>query len=123
MLKVNYWTEYGLPNGRARERTEGAVGDCRTIRRTTISTILPLRSQGLNHQPTSTHGATHGSSCICSRGWPSWSSMGGEVLGPVKAPCPSVGECQGREAGVSGLVNRGSGDGIRGFWKGNEERE
>jgi hypothetical protein len=26
--------------------------------------------------------------------------MGGEVLGPVKAQCPSVGECQGREAGV-----------------------
>ena len=25
---------------------------------------------------------------ICSRGWPNWSSMGGEVLGPVKALCP-----------------------------------
>jgi len=23
--------------------------------------------------------------------------VGGEVLGPVKAPCPSVGKCQGRE--------------------------
>ena len=22
----------------------------------------------------------HGSSCICSRGWPSWSSVGGEAL-------------------------------------------
>ncbi|KRY94724.1 hypothetical protein T4B_6400, partial [Trichinella pseudospiralis] len=28
------------------------------------------------------------------RGWPSWSSMGGEALGPVKALCPSIGECQ-----------------------------
>jgi hypothetical protein len=30
------------------------------------------------------NGWTHGSSCICSRGWPSWSSMGGEALGSVK---------------------------------------
>ena len=28
-------------------------------------------------------------------------SMEGEALGPVKAQCPSVGECQVREAGVS----------------------
>jgi hypothetical protein len=30
--------------------------------------------------------------------------MGGEALVPVKAPCPSVGECQGREVGVTGCV-------------------
>ena len=30
--------------------------------------------------------------------------MGGEALDPVKAPCPSVGECQGGEAGVGGWV-------------------
>jgi hypothetical protein len=29
--------------------------------------------------------------------------MGGEALGPVKAQCPSVGECQDQEAGVGGL--------------------
>jgi hypothetical protein len=46
-----------------------------------------------NHQPKSTHGGTHGSSCICNRGWPSRSPMGGEALGPMKAGCPSVGEC------------------------------
>ena len=34
--------------------------------------------------------------------------MGGEVLGPVKAPCPSVGECQGGEAGGSGWVDGGA---------------
>jgi hypothetical protein len=28
--------------------------------------------------------------------------MGGEALGPVKARCPSVGECQCREAEVGG---------------------
>jgi hypothetical protein len=26
--------------------------------------------------------------------------MGGAALGPVKAQCPSLGECQDREAGV-----------------------
>jgi hypothetical protein len=30
--------------------------------------------------------------------------VGGEVLVPVKARCPSVGECQGGEAGVGGWV-------------------
>ena len=48
--------------------------------------------------------------------------MGGDVLGPVKAPCPSVGECQDREVGVGGLVSRGQGEGIGGFRRGNEER-
>jgi hypothetical protein len=43
--------------------------------------------------------------------------MGGEFLGPVKALCPSVGECQGQEAGVGGLVRRGSGEG-KGVFRG-----
>ena len=34
--------------------------------------------------------------------------MGGETLGSEKARCPSVGECQDREAGVGGLVSMGS---------------
>jgi hypothetical protein len=33
--------------------------------------------------------------------------MGGEALGPVKVLCPSIGECQGWEAGVGGLVSNG----------------
>ena len=45
-------------------------------------------------------------------------SMGGKALGPVKALCPSVGECQGQEAVVGGLVSRGKVDGIGHFWKG-----
>jgi hypothetical protein len=47
------------------------------------------------------------------------SSMGGQALGPVKVLCPSIGECQGQEAGVGGLVSRGRGAGDRGFseWK------
>ena len=40
--------------------------------------------------------------------------MGGEALGPVKALSPSVGECQGQEAGVGGLVSRGVGMGVLG---------
>jgi hypothetical protein len=33
--------------------------------------------------------------------------MGGEDLGPVKVLCPSIGECQGQEPRVGGLVRRG----------------
>jgi hypothetical protein len=50
----------------------------------------------LYHQSKKTHGGTCGSSYICSRGWPSRSSMGGKALGPVKALCPSI-ECQDQE--------------------------
>ena len=63
--------------------------------------------QELNHESKSTRGGTHGSSCICSRGWPCRSSMEGEALGPVKALCPSVGECLGQETG-SGWVGEQS---------------
>jgi hypothetical protein len=31
----------------------------------------------------------------------------GEALGPVKVLCLSIGECQGQEAGVGGLVSMG----------------
>ena len=48
--------------------------------------------------------------------------MGGEDLGPVKARCPSVGECQRQEAGVGGLVSRGREEGIGGPRRGNQER-
>jgi hypothetical protein len=41
-------------------------------------------SQGLNHQPSSTHGGAHGSSCMCSREWHCEASNGGETLGTVK---------------------------------------
>jgi hypothetical protein len=49
--------------------------------------------------------------------------MGGEVLGPEKAKCPSVGECQDREVGVGELVSRGREDGIGGFQRGNQARD
>jgi hypothetical protein len=62
----------------------------------------PQRSLGLNQK--TTHGGTHGSSCICSRGWTYLASMGGETLGPVKASCPSLGEFEGGDIRVGGCV-------------------
>jgi hypothetical protein len=44
--------------------------------------------------------------------------MGGEALGPVKALCPSVGECQGQAVDVGGLVRMERGEGIWGFQMG-----
>jgi hypothetical protein len=49
--------------------------------------------------------------------------MGGEILGPVKAQCPRVGECQGQEARVGGLVSMGSEDGIGFFSEGKQGKE
>jgi hypothetical protein len=52
--------------------------------------------------------------------------MGEEVLGPMKVQWPNVGECQEREAGEGGLVNRREGDEIFFFFffleRGNKER-
>jgi hypothetical protein len=45
--------------------------------------------------------------------------MGGEALGSEKVLCPIIGECQGQEVGLGGLVNRGREEGIGGFWRGN----
>jgi hypothetical protein len=53
---------------------------------------------------------------------------GKRVLGTVKALCPSVGECQGREGGVGGRVderpyrNRGREGGIGVFLRENQDR-
>ena len=49
--------------------------------------------------------------------------MGEEALGPVKFLCPSIGECQDQEAGVGGLVSRGSGENIGVFFFGGETRK
>ena len=49
--------------------------------------------------------------------------MGGEVLVPVKFLCPSIGECQGKEAGLGGLGSRGRWEGDRGFLEGKQGKE
>jgi hypothetical protein len=66
----------------------------------------PQSSLELNHQSKKTHGGTCGSRYICSTGWPSRSSMGGEPLGPVKVLCQYRG-MPGLGMGVGGLGSRG----------------
>jgi hypothetical protein len=83
-----------------RERTEEAEGICNPIGRTISTNQMPQSSQELNHHPKYTHGETHVSSCICSKSSPYLTSVEGEAIVPVKARCPSVGECQSGEAGV-----------------------
>jgi len=41
--------------------------------------------------------------------------MGEETLVLLKVLCPSIGECQGQEAGVGWLGSRGNGKGIGDF--------
>jgi hypothetical protein len=129
MIAANHWTEHELPNGGLGERTKWAEGVCSPIEGTTISIDQTLQSfQGLNHQLRSTHGGNHGSRRIRSRGYPCWTSMGGEALGSVKDWCPSVGEFKIEEAGVGRWVgehphrSRGRDNGIRCFQGGNQER-
>jgi hypothetical protein len=78
----------------------------------------PWNSRGLDHQPKSIHGGTHGTGHICGRGWPSWTPVGGEAHGPEGVQCSSVGECQGGRTGVGGWVgehpHRGRKRGYRG---------
>jgi hypothetical protein len=40
----------------------------------------------------------------------------------LKVVCPSIGECQGQEAGVGGLGSRGRVKGIEEFQRENQER-
>jgi hypothetical protein len=72
---------------------------------------------GFNYQSKKTHGWTCGSSCICSRGWPSWLSTGGEAFGPVKILYSSIEECQGQEQEWVGCGAGGGGRG-QGFLEG-----
>jgi hypothetical protein len=83
---------------------------------------IPPDSQGLNYHPKSIHGGTHGSSHICSKGWPCGTSMRGEALGSVKDQCSSVEEFLDWEAGVDGVEGRGRRYDTGGFQRGNEER-
>jgi hypothetical protein len=95
------------PNEGTRESTQGAEGVFSPVGRTTICFNQYLQSS--LHQPNKTHGATNGSSCICSRGWPTQSSVEGETLGAVKVLCHSIGEFLSQKAGVGGLERSGRG--------------
>jgi hypothetical protein len=71
MLAGNHWTENRDHNGRIRRRIEESKGLFNPIGSTAISSneILQI-SHGLSHQLKSTHGGTHDSSCIYSKGLP-----------------------------------------------------
>jgi hypothetical protein len=92
MHTANHWNEHWDPNGGVRGRTEGVEGVCNLMGRTVISTNQTQISQGINHQPKSTHGGTHGSSCIYSREGPYLLSMGGKAFGSGEAGCLNLGE-------------------------------
>jgi hypothetical protein len=86
------------------------------------SNQYPQSSLELYYQSNKTYGGTCGSSYKCSRGWPSWSSMGGEALGPVTVLCPSIGEYQDQEwEWVCWGAGQGGGD--RGFSEGKLGKE
>jgi len=105
MLAAKLWTVNRVPSVGGRERAEVAEGICNPIGRATISTNQsPQSSQGLNHQPKSSHKRTHGYCHICSRGWLVSHPMRGETLGPVKVQCPVGNATAARQEGVGGLV-------------------
>jgi hypothetical protein len=61
----HHWTEAGDLNRRARERPVGTERDCNPVRRTISTNWNTQRSQGINHQPKSICGGSHGSRYIC----------------------------------------------------------
>jgi hypothetical protein len=84
------------------ERTKGTEGDCNPIGITTISNNQSF--QGLNHQGVYLAGPIAPTVYVAENGQSCQASMGDEALDPMKAPCPSVGECKDREAGIGGWV-------------------
>jgi hypothetical protein len=80
------WTENVDSNGGVRERTERAEVICNPIGRTNYQPPEPQEPPWTKPSTKEyTLRMTHGSRHICSRGYPCCASMGGEVLGPVKA--------------------------------------
>jgi hypothetical protein len=107
--------EHRISKEGARESTQGAEGVCSPIGRPIVWTNqYPQSLLGLNYQSKKSHDETHVSSCICSRGWPTQPSMGGEALGLVKVLCPSRGIFRARKQEWVGWGARGGGD----FWRG-----
>jgi hypothetical protein len=59
---------------------ENGWEDCKSQATRKSTVWLCLLEMAGNHQPKRTHGGTHGSSCMCSRGWPYMASMEGRPL-------------------------------------------
>ena len=80
-----------VPDGRDGKVTEEAEGVWQPHGGSnSVNRPDPQSSQGLDHQPKNTHGATHSAGHICGRGWPCWTSVGAEALKPKGVQCPSV---------------------------------
>ena len=101
MLLVIYRMEYRAPNGGARESTQGAQGVCNPIGGTTIWTNQYPRARV--------------SSCICSRRWPSWPSLGREAPWSCKLYMPQYREMSGPRSGSGWVGEQGMGGGYRGL--------
>jgi hypothetical protein len=70
MLEANHWTEYGIHDGGVVEGTERAEEVCSPMGKAAVSTRqMAQRSKGLDHQPRSLYGGTHGSGTICVRAY------------------------------------------------------
>jgi len=119
VLAANHGTENGVSNGGARERTEGSERICNPIEEQQYQPArLPQSSQGLNHQPKSTHGGTHDSSCLCNRGW---ALLG---INERRGPWPCEGSGVEESQGGKRVGEAGEGEGIGALFsqRGNRER-
>ena len=69
------------------EKTGGSEGVCNPIKQQyqPICSSPPTEFPGTKPLTKSSHGVIHGSSWLCSRGWPYWTSVGGKALVPVKS--------------------------------------
>jgi hypothetical protein len=117
MLAANHWTDLGVLDREVGERTKRAERVCNPMEGATVSTgQTPCSSWGLDHQPKSACGGTHGSGHICSRVWPSCYQWDERPLGLRVFDAP--GDCKCGETGVGKCVGehpqrgRGRGGGI-----------
>jgi hypothetical protein len=93
MFIVIYRMEHRAPNGGARESTQGAEGVCHPIGGKKIELISIPRAPV--------------SSCICSRRWPGWPSLGRETPVSCKLYMPQYRGTPGRRSGSEWLGEEG----------------
>jgi hypothetical protein len=122
MLAPNHWTEYGVPDGRAGERTEGVVGVCSLMEGATVSTGQnPSPDPELQGTGPPTKEYTWRDPWILLNMWHRMAflaSVGGEALGPETLGCliPKYRGMPGQEdrsGQVGGRAHRGRGRGMR----------
>jgi hypothetical protein len=133
MFPANYWTKHGVPNGGVRGRTERAEGICNPHRKNSnISQLDPQSLEPLGTNPPTKEYAWRELMAparnVAENGLVGHQGEEKPLVLEKLDGCPSVGECQGREAEMCGWVgehphrSRRREDGIGGFWRGNQER-